>query len=156
MYLSYTLILIMVWFHWASLPELITHSIQYLWLHQMRPSMFQKHLSAVLHLKYTPCLFLMLDCQNSNMRGKSRSQFSNHHPIQCFANPAGSRDHAGNMIPGSEGVIWPCMVQRQTHRLLMAWGLYCKRCPPDTLAAGETQIDFLQESTESLSGGGPL
>ncbi len=108
------------------------------------------------YLSITSYNTLYLDCQSSNLPGGSRSQYFNQHLIQGFASPAGSRDDAGNVILGSEGVIWRCLVQRQTHRLLMAWGLYCKRCPPDTLAAGETQIDFLQESTESLSGGGPL
>lgn len=70
--------------------------------------------------------------------------------------PAGIGGRAGNAIPASEGVIWLCVLQRQTHRLLAVRGLFCKRCPPDTLAAGETQIDSLKESAESLSGGGPL
>lgn len=51
---------------------------------------------------------------------------SNLKPIQYFVSAAGSRGHERNTIPDPEGVIWLCMVQRQTHRLLLAWASYCK------------------------------
>lgn len=71
--------------------------------------------------------------------------------ITSTPRPARIGGRVGNAIPAFEGVIWLCVLQSQTHRLLAVWGLFSKRCPPDTLAAGETQIDSLKESTESLS-----